>query len=286
MALATPELSKRRTQIVTATTGAICSVFIPVWCQVVSAVYVAAEEFSNDIRASNHPIDNDFAMIVDPVTLDLERDVTDVSRFPESVNVLGNEAANLQLKDVSVLTAATTATDRFFTALDAGDTVSAQARLTQVKNFVSDINSVSEATAAKLEDFARELQTTRADFVVDRNAFNSFQDSLRTVGFPPEELSLSNDLLSKIDPIAVSRVVDPIAFASQLFSSVDFPSPTETLNFSDAILQEADAIRSVPSVVGPFPMALPVAEPGTFLLVCSGLAGLVLFGRKRFLTRV
>jgi len=253
--------------------GAVCSVFIPVACQISAAAHIFAINVANDISLQNHATDNSFAQSVVPSTLSLPASATDVPSFPNSVNVALNAAVNSELSQTSALLAAATATNRYFSALDAGDIASAQARQTQVSDFISAIDASGAEFTAALGSFATSLDNTSADYSVTQAAFGSFQSNLSANVFDPSELGLFAQLESNIDPVILANSPDLVTSSQNVLATVGFPESGGTpLSFADATMRAAAVAPAVSAVVGPF----PVPEPASLIILGVALGGLAI----------
>jgi hypothetical protein len=265
-----------------AVVGAVGSFFSFGALDVAAAIHVFAIQVSNDIKVSQHATDPNFSSPVTPAPLALARTQTDVTGSSEAVNVALNAAVNAELQHASTLMAAATATNRFFTALDNGDNANAAARLSQLQNLVASIDQLGHATAMSFQELATALKLSGNDPLINGNAFDAFQVSLASNGFPPAESALFAALVPNVDPGLLNsppNFIEPVSVGLQKLSeirSVDIA--TEAPHFSDAVVQGAGAIDQISQVVGPF----PVSEPSTITLILGGSASLWMLNRRRW----
>ena len=216
-----------------------------------AAIHAFAIDNSNDITVSTYSPDGNCGQTVSPSNLVLTREVTDYPEFPNSVNEMQNIAINSQLYHASLLYAASTATNRYYTALHYGDVASAEMQLHDIQVFVSEADLTEDVAAQKFEDFAVELQNTGSDIVTsDEATFIDFQGNLSMYGFSEDTLDIFDILITNIDPILLAET-SPINDCKNRLLSFEYDDVPPCL--SQGSVEAAGCIRLISDVIGPFP---------------------------------
>jgi hypothetical protein len=214
-------------------------------------IHLAGVHVANDITASNYISDSMYACSVIPSDLTLSRSQTDSPDFSESLNQMGNEAINTLLNATGLTLALATATHRFYTAQEYGDSASMTKQRTDIHSFHTELELVEATATGKLMTFAAALSSEGPDPIATKQNFIDFQNIVSVSGFPEEEVDLLNLLVSQCDPL----IFDGFSYLDYLENmAISIECPHSELSASNATREAADVVQYTSEVIGPFPL--------------------------------
>jgi hypothetical protein len=223
------------------------------WLPFINGVVLLVIVVANEIASaamSGQAEDSKYALAAVPPKIGLPAAATHVKWLSKQLNSQLNDALNAQLDWCAVIHTVCVSTNRFYSALRAGDQKVAASRLKDVSTHFGIARELQAKASMALEEVAFKIAESDVELVVQPYQVHSFQEGiLRDGAFPPTLDRGFRNMFAKLDVNLVS-LFDPHDIVRRFALGT---TVTEPYSLSDVLLAEAKAMSQIDRMIGPFP---------------------------------
>ena len=217
---------------------------------VLNAITLVVTVIVNEIAAAARDggRDPEFARAVRRPKLRVALGATELLSQQARARVQG--AIDAQFDHCAALLASAVATNRYYSAVAAGDRSAAAARLKDVKVQVEKARTLQRTAGRALDRAGQAVRDSDARIVAQPKQFRAFQEQLlRNGAFPAEIQEQMGQVISKFDPNLL-ELFDPYEIARRFALGMRLD---HAVDLGAVLLAEATAIEAMDEVIGPFP---------------------------------